>query len=176
MMETMEKTSRYAEQFAEFEREATGGPLWLAPLRKAAFSRFAELGFPTRHDEEWRFTNPAPLVETEFALPGGATGKVTSERIAPLLFGGTVLVCMDGRYAPELSVGVSLPQGVRVRGLAEALETEAALLEPHLGRYAGFENQAFTALNTAFLQDGAFVHIPRNTIIETPIHLLYVSI
>ena len=48
----------YLKEFSRFEREA-GQPAWVLPLRKTGIARFAELGFPTPRDEDWRFTNVA---------------------------------------------------------------------------------------------------------------------
>src|SRR5262249_57145945 len=63
--------------------------------------------------------------------------------------------------------------GVLVCGLEEALARHRHLVEPHLARYADYENHAFTALNTAFLCDGAFVYIPAGKVVEAPIYLPY---
>jgi Fe-S cluster assembly protein SufD len=179
MTQTMAARESYAAAFERFAAQQDGkGPSWLAPLRRAAISRFHEVGFPTRHDEEWRFTNPAPLAEATFSLAGRDRSAVTPERLRPFIFpalSGAQLVFVNGVYAPELSRLQALPPGVQVRSLAEALAIEPALVEPHLARHAGSEQQAFVALNTAFLSDGASVSIPRNAVVETPIHLLYVA-
>ncbi len=176
-----EKTSSYLADFAAFEESATARslPSWIPPLRRAALSRFSEMGFPTRRDEEWRFTNVAPIERVPFQRAGAGRNALLSDRIAGFTFDGlqaaTQLVFVNGHYAPELSTFQTLPQGVTVSSLAKALRDDAALVEPHLARVAGFEHQAFTALNTAFLSDGAFVHIGRGRIVEEPIHLLFVS-
>ena len=72
---------------------------------------------------------------------------------------------VNGAYAPQLSVG-GLPAGVHVSSLRSILATNPAAVEPYLGRFAPPDRQAFTALNTGFLQDGAFVWIPPGTIID----------
>jgi Fe-S cluster assembly protein SufD len=176
--QTVQPQEGYLDAFAEFERDAATGPSWLTPLRKAAISRFREVGFPTRHNEEWRFTNPAVMVETNFqpAKPG-RSAAVTAAEIAPFTFpemGATTLVFVDGSYVPALSSRGALPQGVTVSSLAEAFAAHHPAIEPHLARYAKFDT-AFPALNTAFLSDGAFVHIPRSVVVAEPIHLLFVS-
>jgi Fe-S cluster assembly protein SufD len=63
---------------------------------------------------------------------------------------------------------------VKVTNLATALSTDFALIEKHLGRYASTESNAFTALNTAFFGDGAFIHLAAN-VTASPIHLLFLS-
>lgn len=173
-------TDTYLASFERFERRATANGAWLRPLRRAAIERFAQLGFPTLKDEDWRFTNLAPLVETPFRLPDGA-GRVPAASVEPFTFSDlrcSRLVFVNGRCAAELSrLGGrgGLPKGVTVASLAEALHTHRELIEPHLARYADYEQNAFSALNTAFLEDGAFVHIPRGVVLEEPIHVLYVA-
>ena len=89
--------------------------------------------------------------------------------------GGYRLVLVNGAYAPQFSGG-ELPAGVHVSSLRSVLATNPAAVEPYLGRFAPPDRQAFTALNTGFLQDGAFVWIPPGTIVEQPILLLFVSV
>ncbi len=85
------------------------------------------------------------------------------------------IVFTNGRFSPGLSSLRSLPDGVIVGSLAEAMVEHRDLVEPHLGRYADSEASAFTALNSAFLADGAFVYLPRNCVVEDAIHLLFYS-
>jgi Fe-S cluster assembly protein SufD len=85
---------------------------------------------------------------------------------------------VDGRYSSRLS-GVSSAaagsRGVRIESLASAIKTDPGRLLPHLANYARYDDNAFTALSTAFMQDGALVSIPDGTVLKDPIHLLFVS-
>lgn len=156
---------------------AKSNPTWLRSMRQAAIARFTELGFPTLRDEDWRFTNVAPIVETPFEL--AETGsKLTLRDVEKFLFPNLIchlLVFVNGRYASQLSKIGSLPQGVKIGSVSSMLSSEPVALEEHLARYADFTNDAFCALNTAFMADGAFINIPRGTILEEPVHVLYVS-
>ena len=172
----MQNAETYLQQFAELERR--GADAWVHPLRKAALARFTELGFPTTRDEDWRFTNLAPVAQTAFRLPEASGPIPAREALEPFLIPGldcTRLVFVDGRFAPGLSTMGRLPRGAVAGSLAEALRSQRALVEPHLAQYADFTQDAFTALNTAFMEDGAFVWIPRGSILEAPIHILHVS-
>jgi Fe-S cluster assembly protein SufD len=171
-----EKHESWLKSFEHLEKE--DAPAWLRSLRQAAFARFWELGFPTTHDEDWRFTNVAPIANTVFthAADVGCPTLVSPD------FGETGwgfegaaarLVFVNGRFSPELSQIGSLPKGVVVASLREAPSTE---LERHLAHYEDFKADAFTALNTAFLDDGAYLSVPRGTVLEAPIHLLYVTV
>ncbi len=153
----------------------SNGPEWLNALRASAADRFAEIGFPTRRDEEWRVTPIAPIVETPFQ---NKPGTLTAEELQPFTYAGLTgsqLVFVNGAYQAQLSRLDTLPQGVTVGTLADALASGNASLEAHLGRYAQFRSQAFVALNTAALKDGAFIHVPRNVVVDAPIHLLFVT-
>ena len=153
------------------------GPEWLRSLRQLAAERFGEVGFPTRRNEEWRFTNVSPIAETPFTLATKADSAMPADALAHYTYagmGGTQLVFVNGHFQADLS-SQEFPAGVTVSTLAAAMEASPKLVEAHLGRYAKFTTQAFVALNTAALEDGAFVHLSRNAVIEEPVHLLFVS-
>lgn len=154
-------------------------PAWLVNLRHRAGERFEELDFPTTRVEEWKYTNVAPILKTPFRqLLDLELDGLTAESIAPFTFAesrGGQLVFVNGLFARELSNLTGLPSGVTVSNLAEVPAELGKTVGNHLGVYADYRDQAFTALNTANLGDGAFVHIPKGKAIATPIHLLFLS-
>jgi Fe-S cluster assembly protein SufD len=196
----------YVEMFSRLEKVPQAdehSPLHR--LREAAMSRFAELGFPTTRDEEWRFTNIAPLTQIAFEpassfIPEG----LTTLKLHRLTFGAWdcyQLVFVNGAFA----AGLSTPPGNKTFTLGslqdEQLGSAPESIEPylaqladredlaflrragisarasvHLAKFADYEEHAFTALNTAFLSDGAFVNIPRGQIVDKPIHIVFVSV
>ncbi len=167
----------YAAQFARFTQQTTL-PDALASLRDDAFSCFDRLGFPTTRLEEWRFTNVAPIAETPFVAPPTGIDYTRADLDALHLtrLGGPELVFVNGTFAPALSTTDGVPAGVRIRSLATVLAHEdAAAVAVHLGRLARIESHAFTALNTAFLCDGAVVEVASGVVVDTPIHLLFVT-
>ncbi|PYU93499.1 MAG: Fe-S cluster assembly protein SufD [Acidobacteria bacterium] len=87
----------------------------------------------------------------------------------------TQLVFLNGHFSQELSSPGKLPEGVKAGSLASALDSDGGLLEEHLARYASYRRNAFTALNTAFVEDGAFVYLPKDAVVKEPIHLLFLS-
>jgi Fe-S cluster assembly protein SufD len=145
----------------------------LEETRAAAARRFAELGFPTPRDEEWRFTNVAPIANTRFA-EAPACERLPEEaraRAETLGWGGLRLVFVNGRLAPELSAS-RLPKGV----LAGSLVAANGTAEQHLARYARYDEHAFVAWNTASFRDGAYVEIPKGVVLEEPIELLFLTV
>ena len=84
-------------------------------------------------------------------------------------------VFVNGRFARELSDLGELPAGIKVGGLAEEIARNSGTLEPHLGRYFQFGRDGFGALNTALIEDGAYVYLPRRAVLEAPIQLLFIS-
>jgi len=179
MVDVADAKEIYCSHFARFESEAIrDGGSWTYPIRKAAISRFAEQGFPTTRHEEWKYTNVAPVLKVPFKHAGYKPTELTPETVKPLTLGreeGRQLVFVNGYFSPELSLLWQLPDGVKAGSLAAALDTEVQQVEPHLAKYASYQDHAFIALNTAFMEDGAFIYIPRGRFLKEPIHLLFIS-
>ena len=177
LVQSSPKTDAY---LADFDRLATARtatePAWLRNLRRKGIESFGDTGFPTTREEEWKFTSIAPIADRPFALAQDGQGGLTTGQVENWTgaLGGYRIVLVNGAYAPQFSGG-ELPAGVHVSSLRSVLATNPTAVEPYLGRLAQPDRQAFVALNTGFLHDGAFVWIPPGTIIEQPISLLFVS-
>ena len=131
----------------------------LGKLRARAVERVGALTVPTTRDEDWRFTDLAPLTHLSYQ-PARVATALTAADIAPFALADAParLVFVDGIYAPQLSTPAS--GAVVLSSLTAALPAQAAAIEKELGRLAVFESNAFTALNTAFVNDGALVLLP----------------
>lgn len=160
----------------EFESVA-----WAKRLREAAFDRFKELGFPTVKDEEWKYTNVAPLTKLSFqtARDDGSSEVTSAEvnRLGCVEAKNSQLVFVNGALRKDLSSLADVPAGVIAMGLVEAIEEPGyqELIREYLGRGVGYNTNGFVALNTAMLAGGAFVLIPRNVEIHKPLSLLFLS-
>jgi Fe-S cluster assembly protein SufD len=178
MIETIRETDNYISSFAKFEQSrASNEQAWLRELRRSSLDSFQRLGFPTTHDEEWRFTNVAPIARIPFKLVTDTKAPSAAE-LSSFSFGswsGIQLVFVNGIYSAKLSSGTGQPNGLFAGSLSEALEKHSDLLQAHLGRYAGSSEETFAALNTAFASDGAFIYLPKECVVEQPIHLLFLS-
>ncbi len=157
------------------EKRSPREPAWLSEVRRAAFDRFRDVGFPAARDE-WKYTNVAPILKVPFA-PAAESGPRRIENFdAGEMAGrsGAQLVFVNGRYAAELSSVPPLGEGVEIASLRETLASRPDQVEPHLARIAR-EGNAFADVNSALLEDGAFVRIPAGLVLSEPIHLLFLS-
>jgi Fe-S cluster assembly protein SufD len=174
----MTKTERYLEQFERVPK-GTQQPAWVFPLRKSGLARFAELGLPTIKQEDWRFTNVAPIIELPFkpalqpSQSGADPATVTGSTFGSLT--ANRLVFLNGHYSSDLSSLQPENAGVVICSLGQALVQLPELLERHLSYQAQGSQNPFTALNTAFFQDGGFVHVPPGKSLRAPVHLLFLS-
>lgn len=172
-------TKQYVADFNAFQKGAGAkAPAWLHRMRTAAFSRFVEMGFPTTHEEDWKYTNVEALANAEFAMPHEpSSAKIEGHHVDVFKNKDWInLVFVNGTYIPGLSWSKGLPKGVKIGSLNQAISSsDSTEIERHLGQFANHSKSAFTALNTAFVKDGAFVMIPDGVNIDQPVHLIFIS-
>ena len=156
---------------------------WVAQARRKALDRFCERGFPTPRDEDWKYTNVRPIERRAFrfepAAGEEAGGAAPQERLTGLA-SAVRLVFVNGRLAAARresrgsdGSGVELPEGVLAESLAHVLESDPGRVEPHLAEVA--DGNAFTALNRAFLGDGAVITIPPGVRLPLPVELVFIA-
>jgi Fe-S cluster assembly protein SufD len=140
-------------------------------------ARFQTLGFPTTKNEDWHFTSVAPIAERTFrpAAAGGVIEKGDIDRFNFGQSGWRTVVFVNGAFSKDLSSDAPLGDQVRVTSLASSIKAGTAGIDRYIGKIATFEQHAFTALNTAFMNDGAFIEIGADAVVEQPIHLLFFS-
>jgi Fe-S cluster assembly protein SufD len=163
--------AKYAQYLADFQSLTQGlvtnAPSWLSSLRDDAWSRFNETGFPTarRGNERWKYTSVRPIARVDFSLAGRPTAINGSKDLAPSyeMSGDSVydLVFVDGHLSAELSSPADTANGVAVISLAVAASDPALDVKNQVGSLARLDDDdGFVALNTAFLDDGAYVYVP----------------
>ncbi|MHB8519600.1 MAG: Fe-S cluster assembly protein SufD [Limisphaerales bacterium] len=175
---TLKKADPFVAGFQRFETEAASArPSWVFPLRKAGLARFCELGFPLLQQEDWRFTNVAPIAKLPFkpvfayvrdGLDAGTLDRFTFARLK-----AHRLVFVNGHFSADLSSIHPQAEGVHLGSLAAALAADDPRIQPHLAAHLGADSDAFAALNTAYFQDGAFIYVPAGETIAEPVHLLF---
>jgi Fe-S cluster assembly protein SufD len=168
----------YRHAFQRFTQNGGGSPPWIRPLRQAGLDRFVRAGFPTRQNEDWRFTNVQPIASREFRLLDAPEAMPGLDTLRPYLFGHEDwprMVFVNGRFVRELSRLDGVPSTVELLSLREALDSQRDVVEAHLAKVAVNAPSAFTDLNTAFMTDGALLVLPADTVLEHPVHLLFVT-
>ncbi len=163
-----------------FDRVSAGRgdqePGRMGGLRREAMTRFGELGFPTKRLEDWRSTDVRAIAESSFTFKANASA-VSEADCERFRYPNThELVFVNGVFRADLSRLDTLPEGVVISTLERAWSEHPDLVEPYLGRHAKFDNHAFVALNTALHESGVFVFLPRNAVVETPIHVLHLGL
>ena len=146
-------------------------PLWMRELRRSAMGAFERLDFPTMKDEDWHFTNIAPVAEKIFGLP--QKGSSLSEDVIARFSHGqdwNTVVFVNGQL-DRIDVK---SKGIEVSSIASDIAKESEAVMRHISKLATPESAAFTALNTALATDGVVLRIPADTKVDKPIHFLFV--
>lgn len=179
MSQAVKEQSIYADAFREFAGARAGEPSWLERLRAGAFGRFEELGFPSTDEEDWKYTNVAPIARKAFIPASPEKVELESAAVEALVSAEahrSRLVFVNGLYSPEHSSLAALPEQTSVVELGAALAGgHAELLWEHLGRLSGEGGDAFDALNTAFHGGGALLRVPAGVTVEAPVQLLFLT-
>ena len=150
--------------------DAAPGAL-LVPQRRAALARFEELGFPTRRDEAWRFTDLRPL---QAAFPPAAKTPAGEADIARYFFAGEThrLVFVNGRFAPALSKIGALPQGAVLGSTADIAARDPKLAERLLDQTDLAGGQTFASLNAALFADGFVLALDPGISLDKPVEII----
>jgi len=166
-----------ATSFAAVKR-ALPGPATVGVLREDAFRRFETEGLPHRRVEEWKYTDLRALMREAkplAGLPDAATKARAKAALATLAeVDARRIVFVDGALVPELSDLDRLEAGLTIRSMAKALAAGDGDLLAHLGRLVPTDDVA-VALNTAFMGDGALIHVAPGAALAQPIHLVFVN-
>jgi Fe-S cluster assembly protein SufD len=178
-MEKVNTKENYIKHFQNFESSLNGEASGeLHAKRRSALKVFGELDFPTVKNEEWKYTNIAPLLNHNFTPASGLnTGKPEASSIEKFKIKGLKccsVVLYNGEFSAELSDISKLSKNVKVENLSEVIKNNPDFILEHLGEYVKYEN-GFIALNTAFTKDGVVINVPDNSVIETPIHIINIT-
>ncbi|KAA6434154.1 Fe-S cluster assembly protein SufD [Dyadobacter flavalbus] len=144
--------------------------------KRAALAEFDKLGFPTTRNEEWKYSNVKDLTSVLYNF--NADSSITSADLEDLKIPSqeaNILYFINGHYNAALSVFVSASSQIIIDSLQEAYKKDPVLINTYFNELVKDENDAFTALNTAFAQDGVFIHIPDNQTVEHPVILRFIS-
>ncbi len=150
-------------------------PLWVRSFREQGLAQLERQGFPTPKNEDWKYTDVAPIVSRPFAPATDGARVDLKVRVEELALPGPRLVFVDGRLVPGLSSLEGLGPGVTVKSLRDAVREDAETLEAVLGQRARSEGHPFVALNAALLEEGAFVQVRPGAVAPSPVQLVFLS-
>ena len=204
------KETIYKQDF-QTSLENSDQPNWLKSLREKAFAYFTANGFPTVENEDWKYTNVAPMAKESFLLaelseniedaietgelsePSAAADGLSvnisesKDKLQPsatadgsdFVFSeskDSVLIFANGQF-DEKSSKLGAAKDANVLSFSAALKDEkyAEILQAKLSNLIDAEKNAFTALNTAFIGEGVFIHLPKNSKIDAPVQLLFTT-
>ncbi len=172
-------TGYYVDEFLEARTQLPGHDIpWLQRIREAALDDFKATGFPTTRSEDWKYTSVRSLQKHAFKLPAESCIGLVEDDLGEALMGdfdAHRLVFVNGRYTAQLSKPGKLSAGVRIGNIARAIDETPAELESYLGRYADSSANGFAALNTACMGDGAYIQLAKDTVVQNPVQLIFVS-
>ena len=145
----------------------------LESRRSSAVSEFERMGFPTKKNEEWRFTNVAPIVNTNFTVKKDGAKKNLIEKLAEYKFDANIVVIYNGNYSPELSKITEESGKVFIGSFADAYSKGFdKAFEEHFGKYASDKVDGFTALNTSMINSGLFVYVSKGASLKKPVMVI----
>jgi len=188
----MNIVDHYRAEFLSHEAHLPGAATgWLRQRRRDAFDQFTEIGFPSSHQETWKYTPIDPISERLHQLwDGNGHGQHGAARATPEPeqrdlsacylpdSASHCLVFRNGHYDQQLSRPGNLPAGVIVGSLADHSNASSEALTEHLDRYitaTSASANGFATLNSAFWPDGALIHLDPGVVLDAPIHLLFLS-
>lgn len=169
----------YVQNFQTFESKLNGqSKTFLHDIRKDALDKLKVLHFPTIKDEDWKYTNVAPLMKDNFQVSETLNKVNVDEEFiyknSFIDFDYDRVVFVNGKFDESLSVVGELPKGVVIGSLAKAINENSDIVKNYIGKYTKTEN-AFNAVNHAYSTDGLFVHIPKGKMLERPIQVFFVN-
>ncbi len=151
---------------------------WFSKQRQSAFNIFQESGFPSTRKENWKYTDVKPITKKLFSNITNSNVVISDNEIDAILFKELEcieLVFVNGAYSEKYSNIKNLPNKLTIRNMANAFVNDEDFLKKHLSQYVNGDSSSFVTLNTAFIQDGAYINVPSDLTLERPISITYIS-
>ena len=169
------KETIYTKDF-QTSLENANQPEWLKDWREKAFRHFTENGFPTVENEEWKYTSVKEAVSGQWSV---VSGQDQSADVTGFVFEeskNSVLVFTNGTFDRDLS-NIEALKSASVLSFSETSADEklGEIFKAKLGSLVDSEKNGFATLNAAFIGEGVFIHLPKNTKIDQPIQILFLT-
>jgi len=176
-METTTLKERLEQLFVEHRGQITRhDPPAVIKNREEAFSRFSKVGFPHKKLEGWRNTDLTDTLDRDYTTmfkPGH--GDLSIEQVFKCNIHDLEtdqISLLNGWFIDTKNPLQVHDNGVIAGSLAAAMESYPEIFETHYGKYVDTEKDSFQALNTAFAQDGFFIYVPDNVVVEKPMQMV----
>jgi len=172
---------KFIELFRLFENTLNGQKEYVGhTIKKTAIQRLStDVNFPTRKNEDWKYTNVAELLQVQYQQP--KLVDITIADLNPFLFEGLdayLLVFVNGKYNKVLSSTDELSKKIIVQDISAGLQEDGltkAIASDYLNKWASKEKNSFIVLNTAFAQNGIFIYVPDGLVVDRPVHILNIA-
>lgn len=176
MAKIKHQTNEFLPELLKFQGSLNGKSKLLDDLRLKGAEEVKNTPFPKPKDEDWRFISLKELYKDSYVLARNLKVDVPdiSEYFIPESSEAR-LVFINGLFSQKHSSVEGLPEGVIIGNLADLAADNNPLIKKHLNQYADFEGDVFTSFNNAFLQDGAFIYVPKDLQVDTPVQLLNIQ-
>jgi Fe-S cluster assembly protein SufD len=148
---------------------------FIAGLRTSAESLLAVLPAPLAKHEEWRFTNLKTVYRQDFEESKSKDTSILLEKITIPESQGSFISFLNGSIDTDLTDLSAVESSVRIISFSKATPVEREAILKHLNQHMSLEDDAFLRLNTALLNDGIWIDIPKDVVIENPIHIRFLN-
>jgi len=170
-MITQVSSSLYHQLITTFDDGLVGKDA-LETIRRNAFLRFKEQGFPSNKQEDWKYTNLSLVLDKSYTLSACSQASLVLDRAEIPGLDTYRLVVVNGKFRADLSDHI-VQKGVYICAIEEAYAQPG--FHEHFAQYADKTDDAFVALNTALFQSGLFIHVAKNTALDKSIQVIHVS-
>ena len=146
-------------------------------IRTNALNAFKHLSFPTKRDEEWKYTSVKEITDKDFSVIQSELLDQHLDLSAYMIEGvePIILTFVNGQFSAKNSTPLDGQSGIHVGSLATAMDENNPVVKQYFSNIASYKENAFTALNTAYCVGGTFVHLPDNAVLETPVLIVNLS-
>ncbi|MBR9922596.1 MAG: Fe-S cluster assembly protein SufD [Bacteroidetes bacterium] len=169
-----DRKSRFYTLFSSLEQSLNGQTSRADhAIRRKSMEKLAQMEFPTRRDEDWKYTSVVPVLKPDWSLPSASANDTHSAAAGE----GIKLYFFNGMLDQEVSDLDKLPEGLLLCSIADALEmdTERARVEKLLDKEVELAENAFVPLNGAFASNGLYLRLKKGVRLSSDIHFVYTN-
>ena len=172
----MDLKEKLVSSFLAFENEVDIDA-YVHDLRTDAIKIFEEKGFPSKKEEAWKYTSLKSILKEDFSVFPKSGDAIEYKDVKKYFIHDIdtyKIIFIDGKYSSHLSQ-TTHDDGIDVCLMSSALSKPKyqLIIENYFNKAA--EKDSLSSLNTAFSNEGAYIHIPKNKVVEKPIQIIHFS-